>query len=48
MTTVGYGDITPKNNMEVFIATITMLLASAVFAFSINTIGIVLQNIYKA
>ena len=42
MTTVGYGDISPKNNIEVIVATIAMLLASAVFAFSINTIGIVL------
>jgi potassium voltage-gated channel Eag-related subfamily H protein 7 len=48
MTTVGYGDITPKNNLEVAFATLAMFLASAVFAFSINTIGIVLQNLYKS
>ena len=47
MTTVGYGDITPKNNLERLTANITMFLACGVFAFSINSIGIVLQNLYK-
>ena len=40
MTTVGYGDITPKNNIEFTIANITMFLACGVFAFSMNSIGI--------
>ncbi len=42
MTTVGYGDITPRTDIEFLIATMTMFIACAVFAFSINTIGIVL------
>ena len=42
MTTVGYGDIAPRSEVEFFIATTTMFVACAVFAFSINTIGIVL------
>jgi hypothetical protein len=42
MTTVGYGDITPNNNYERLTANITMFLACGVFAFSINSIGIVL------
>jgi potassium voltage-gated channel Eag-related subfamily H protein 7 len=42
MTTVGYGDITPRSDLELIVATTTMFVACAVFAFSINTIGIVL------
>jgi potassium voltage-gated channel Eag-related subfamily H protein 7 len=47
MATVGYGDITPKSNLERVTASITMFLACGVFAFSINSIGIVLQNLYR-
>ena len=47
MITVGYGDITPKNNYELICCNITMFLACGVFAFSINSIGIMLQAIYK-
>ena len=39
MITVGYGDITPKNNIELLFANLTMFLACGVFAFSINSIG---------
>ena len=39
MITVGYGDITPKNNSELLCANVTMFLACGVFAFSINSIG---------
>jgi hypothetical protein len=42
MVTVGYGDITPKNNYELICANVTMFVACGVFAFSINAIGIVL------
>ena len=45
MVTVGYGDITPVNNNEVLCANIVMFVACGVFAFSMNSIGIVLQNI---
>lgn len=40
MVTVGYGDITPKNNLELLFANITMFLACGVFAYSVNSIGI--------
>ena len=40
MVTVGYGDITPKNNLELIIANVTMFLACGVFAFSVNSIGV--------
>lgn len=42
MVTVGYGDITPTNQIELFVANITMFIACGVFAFSVNSIGIVL------
>lgn len=50
MTTVGYGgicfenilDVTPKNDAEVITANLTMLFSCAVFAFSINSLGMIL------
>jgi hypothetical protein len=45
MTTVGYGDIVPTNDYERLCANLTMLIACGVFAFSINSIGIMLQNL---
>ncbi|CAD8174031.1 unnamed protein product [Paramecium octaurelia] len=47
MTTVGYGDITAKNNMELLMNNLTMLIASIVFAYSVNSIGIFVSNMYK-
>lgn len=41
MVTVGYGDITPKNKNEYLCANITMFLACGVFAFSVNSIGVI-------
>ena len=43
MTTVGYGDITPKNNYELLFTNIMMFVACGVFGFAINSIG----NIYQ-
>ena len=45
MSTVGYGDITPKNDWELIVANFTMFIACGVFAFSVNSLGLVLQNI---
>lgn len=42
MVTVGYGDISPTNDLEVACANFTMFVACGVFAFSVNSIGIVL------
>ena len=41
MTTVGYGDITATNNKEVIFSIFTMFLSGGVFAFSVNSVGIV-------
>ncbi|CAD8157596.1 unnamed protein product [Paramecium octaurelia] len=47
MTTVGYGDITAKNDLELLINNLTMFIGSIVFAYSVNSIGILVTNIYK-
>ncbi|CAD8096311.1 unnamed protein product [Paramecium primaurelia] len=48
MTTVGYGDITAQNNSELLMNNITMFVASIVFAYSVNSIGIFVSNMYKS
>ena len=48
MTTVGYGDVTAKNNIETAINNVTMLIGSIVFAYSVNSIGIFVSNLYKS
>ena len=45
MITVGYGDITPQNNYERLCANLSMFLACGVFAFSFNSIGLMLSNL---
>lgn len=47
MTTVGYGDITAKNNLELLVNNFIMFIASIVFAYSVNSIGIFVSNMYK-
>ncbi|EAS06963.2 cyclic nucleotide-binding domain protein (macronuclear) [Tetrahymena thermophila SB210] len=48
MTTVGYGDISATNYEEALYISIIMLLFSCVFAYSINNIGFILQEIEKS
>ncbi|KAL4476558.1 hypothetical protein ABPG74_010291 [Tetrahymena malaccensis] len=48
MTTVGYGDISATNYGEALYISIIMLLFSCVFAYSINNIGFILQEIEKS
>ncbi|CAD8122803.1 unnamed protein product [Paramecium sonneborni] len=45
MITVGYGDLTPQNNAERICANLSMFLACGVFAFSFNSIGLMLSNL---
>jgi hypothetical protein len=47
MTTVGYGDITPANSSEALFCVGTMFIASVVFAYSINTIGMIITEMNK-
>ncbi|KAL4486167.1 hypothetical protein ABPG72_012220 [Tetrahymena utriculariae] len=47
MATVGYGDITPQNSEEVLFTRITIFVTCIVYAFSLNTIGGIIENIEK-
>ena len=47
MTTVGYGDLTPANHEEALFCVCTMFIASVVFAYSINTIGMIIAEMNK-
>ena len=45
MITVGFGDISPVNEQEYLLCIITMLFTCGVFAFAINTIGVVFEDL---
>ena len=47
MITVGYGDITPKNEIECLFVFITMFFTGMFYAYSLNSIGVILTNINK-
>jgi len=45
--TVGYGDLTAHNEMEQVYSILTIVLGCGVFAYIINTIGIIIGDITK-
>ena len=45
MSTVGYGDITPKNNYEKSYVMVMTMLSSAIFGYVVNTVGSIFLNI---
>lgn len=45
--TVGYGDILPVNCDEMILCIITMLIACALFGYSLNTIGSIISEHFK-
>jgi len=45
MITVGYGDITPVTMSERIVSIIAMLSGCAMFAYSMNSIGVLVQNL---
>ncbi len=45
MATIGYGDIIPMNNLEVTFTTITVFIASGLFAYTLNSIGTIFSNL---
>ena len=47
MMTVGYGDITPQNEFEVIACIISVILGCAVYAYNINSIGMIMQDLNK-
>lgn len=47
IVTVGYGDISPKNSVEVIFTIGTILVGCGVFAYSLNSVGNILNDISK-
>ena len=45
LCTVGYGDITPKNSIEILYASLVMLLGTLMFGYNINCIGVLINKI---
>ena len=47
MMTVGYGDITPQNEIEIITCMVSVVLGCAVYAYNISSIGMILQDFNK-
>jgi hypothetical protein len=47
MCTVGYGDISPITNIEKVFCMLIVLIGCGVYAYAINTIGQIFQDIEK-
>ena len=47
MNTVGYGDITPQNSYEKVFAIIFIYIACGIFAYSLNSIGVIVSEIAR-
>lgn len=47
MMTVGYGDIVPKNPVEIVFAIVVIIFGCVVYGYNLNTIGIVVHEISK-
>ena len=45
MITVGYGDITPMTELEVWCSIVTMLITCGMFAYIVNKIGMILSEL---
>ena len=48
MTTVGYGDITATNPIEICFSIFVEILGCAIFGYMINIIGMILSDMRKA
>ncbi len=48
MVTIGYGDITPKNDVEKIYAIFKMLIGSGMFNYSINVMGVIITDYEKS
>ena len=45
--TVGYGDISAKNTIEVIFSSFTIFFGCALFAYFVNSVGVIVQDIKK-
>lgn len=45
--TVGYGDITPQNNLERIVCLFVILFGGMIFPYSINSIGSIIEDIRR-
>lgn len=45
MITVGYGDTVPVSNLELLFCIVTMLMACGVYAYSLNAIGVIFEQL---
>ncbi|CAK70677.1 unnamed protein product (macronuclear) [Paramecium tetraurelia] len=46
MTTVGYGDFSARNQIEMLVSSFIMFFSSYAFAYTMSSIGIILKNVY--
>jgi hypothetical protein len=44
---IGYGDIHPENPAEYLVSVIIMIMSSGIFAYSLNTITKILEEISR-
>lgn len=44
MITVGYGDISPKSDLEIIVSSLAMLFGCGFFAYAINSIGLIVEK----
>lgn len=47
MNTVGFGDISPVNPLEILFVIVFIFVACGIFAYSLNSIGIIVSDIWK-
>jgi len=47
MTTIGFGDIVPKNIVEMVVCIFTMIIACVIFGYTINSIGSIFVDLQK-
>jgi Ion channel len=47
MITVGYGDVLPKNELEMGLCVVTMMLACGVFGYSLNEVGSIFSSFFR-
>ncbi len=46
MITVGYGDINPISPLEIMIYNFLMMISCGVFAYSVNSVGLIFEELF--